>query len=77
MITLSDAALRVRLWRAAEVRMHATTPRTRDRAGQVCLEAIAELRRRRAPLTRAPGGSLRGEPLQALTPPTRGTLLRA
>lgn len=48
--TISDDALRARLWRAAEERMNASTPRTRARAGQVCLESVAELKRRRVPL---------------------------
>ncbi len=47
---ISDDALRARLWRAAEERLHASTPRTRARAGQVCLDTVAELKRRRAPL---------------------------
>lgn len=48
---LSDDALRARLWRAAEACITATTPRTRDLTRRTCVEAIAELRRRRAPLT--------------------------
>lgn len=54
---LSDDALRVRLWRAAETRIGATTQSTRDRAGLACREIIAELRRRRVPVTRSSTGT--------------------
>ncbi len=42
----SDEALRAELRRAADERMDSPDPLVRARAGQVCLEAIAELRRR-------------------------------
>lgn len=57
----SDRALRADLRRAADERMDSPDPVVRALAGQVCLEVIAELRRRGVPLWHegAPGADER------------------